>query len=533
MTLSNDLVQQFVKVTQVDDTEKTASTAYGKIIVSGDKKYVQLDGSDLLTPIETTTPIQNGDRVLVTIDNHTATVTGNLTNLPASSVEVTNIGSKIDEFEIIMADKVTADQIEIVYGYIENLTGISAKYEDLSATTADLETLKAKYANLEYISATDMNAITAEIETIKNKFLLSTQITTDDLNAVTANINDLTAYNATFTYVSADKLKALKAEINQLSVDKLDAASAEIKYANIDFANINMAAVEKLFTESGIIKDIVVEDGSITGELVGVTIKGDLIEGNTVVADKLVIKGEDGLFYKLNVDALGEATASSDEKYQNQLDGSVIVAKSITADRISVSDLVAFGATIGGFNITTNSIYSGVKSSIDNTTRGIYMDNDGQFAVGDSSNYLKYFYDEDSKTYKLAISAGVITMGGTSKTVEETINEINEEMEKVKDNITTNLRIESSRGTVFKNNSTSTVLSVVIYRAADRITDIESLRATMGSGAYLQWKWRRIDDDDYGIISSSDKRISDDGFTFTLNPDDIDTQVTFMCELIN
>lgn len=34
-----------------------------------------------------------------------------------------------------------------------------------------------------------------------------------------------------------------------------------------------------------------------------VTIKGDLIEGNTIVADKLVMKGDDGLFYKLNISA--------------------------------------------------------------------------------------------------------------------------------------------------------------------------------------------------------------------------------------
>ena len=36
----------------------------------------------------------------------------------------------------------------------------------------------------------------------------------------------------------------------------------------------------------------------------------------------------------------------------------------------------------------------------------------------------------------------------------------------------TTLRIDSSRGTVFKNNSVSTVLSAVIYHGSDRITDI-------------------------------------------------------------
>ena len=94
------------------------------------------------------------------------------------------------------------------------------------------------------------------------------------------------------------------------------------------------------------------------------------------------------------------------------------------------------------------------------------------------------------------------------------------------------LRIESSRGTVFKNDQVSTVLSAVIYKGPQRITDSTEMKATFGSGAYLQWKWMKIDDESYGIISASDSRFSNDGFTFTLSPDDVDTKVTFICELI-
>ncbi len=107
-----------------------------------------------------------------------------------------------------------------------------------------------------------------------------------------------------------------------------------------------------------------------------------------------------------------------------------------------------------------------------------------------------------------------------------------QELREVEVNMTTNLRIESSRGTVFKNDSIATVLSVVIYRGADRITDIATLRAAMGSGAYIQWKWKRLDEETFGVISASDPRLGNDGFTFTLSPDDVNTKVTFMCELI-
>ena len=201
-----------------------------------------------------------------------------------------------------------------------------------------------------------------------------------------------------------------------------------------DFSNINQAAVTKIFSESGIIRDLIVSEGKITGELVGVTIKGDLIEGNSIKADKLVVLGEDGIYYKLNVNSLGEAVASSDPKYQNGLDGSNIIAKSIVAEKIAVDDLVAFDATIGGFNITNSAIYSGVKESINNTTRGIYMDKEGQFAVGDSNNFIKYFKDTDN-IYKLKIAAGVIEMGGSGQTLEDEINEIKDATNKAVKNI--------------------------------------------------------------------------------------------------
>ena len=94
------------------------------------------------------------------------------------------------------------------------------------------------------------------------------------------------------------------------------------------------------------------------------------------------------------------------------------------------------------------------------------------------------------------------------------------------------LRIESSRGTVFKNDQVSTILSVVIYQGSKRITDSTTLKSTFGNSAYIQWKWQRLDEESYGIISSGDSRFRNNGFSFVLSPEDVDTKVTFMCELI-
>lgn len=94
------------------------------------------------------------------------------------------------------------------------------------------------------------------------------------------------------------------------------------------------------------------------------------------------------------------------------------------------------------------------------------------------------------------------------------------------------LRIDSTRGTVFKNNSISTTLNVVIYNGPNRITNSTDLHSVFGSGAYLQWYWQRLDDSSFGVISSSDSMISNDGFSLTISPEQVDTKATFMCELI-
>ena len=242
---------------------------------------------------------------------------------------------------------------------------------------------------------------------------------TDDSVAEAAQtaVNAVAKSYGEFAGLTVKNFKAVNADIENLNTKKLDAESANIKFANIDFSNIGKAAMEYFYAQSGLIKDVVVGDQKITGHLIGVTISGDLIEGNTVKAEKLVVLGEDGLYYKLNVNALGEAVASSDAKYQNGLDGSVIIAKSVTAEKVSVKDLVAFGATIGGLNITDGSLYSGVKDSINNTTQGFYVDKNGQLYLGDAENFLRYYKAKDG-TYKLAISAKSVTFG-SSQNLEE------------------------------------------------------------------------------------------------------------------
>jgi hypothetical protein len=253
-------------------------------------------------------------------------------------------------------------------------------------------------------SASSAEVVKLGDEVLDIKKLHADLVTTNQLNAEKARIDELETDNI----IINETLIADKAAIDDLQANKLSAKDIEGKYANIDFTNIGKAAMEYFYSTSGLIKNVTVGDQTITGNLVGVTISGDLIEGNTIKAEKLVVKGSDGFYYKLNTDGVKIEAQQTDE---NSINGSVIKAKSITATKISVDDLVAFDATIGGFNITDSAIYSGVKESVDNTTRGIYFGKDSQMAIGDASNFIKYYKDTDGK-YRLALTVDSLSISG-------------------------------------------------------------------------------------------------------------------------
>ena len=414
MSLSSDLISEFVKVTKDDEKPKSETIVYGTTVVYDGSTYVKLDGSELLTPVSTTSSTKDGERVTVMIKDHTATITGNMSSPSARSGDVEDIVDQISEFEIVIAEKLTAAEAEIDTLQADNVTIT----EKLTAAEGEIDTLQAN-------NVTITEKLTAAEGEIKN--LNTDKLSVRDADIKYATIGDLEATDAKFnnldsTYAKIVDLEAQQARIDDLDAKKLSAEQADLKYANIDFANIGEAAFKKIFSESGIIENLVVSEGTVTGELVGVTIKGDIIEGGTVIADKLVVKGSDGLFYKLNTDGI---TTTAEQTEYNSLSGTVITAKSITAEKVDVDDLVAFEATIGGFNITKDAIYSGKKQSAENTTSGIYLDKEGQLSVGDSKDYLRYFKDENGE-YKLEVSASSILMklGGSSSNLEGAIDTV-------------------------------------------------------------------------------------------------------------
>lgn len=585
MVLSNELISQFAKVTKDNGEQKNGITVNGTAVDYNGKIYVRLDGSDQLTPvISSTAGIKNGDRVTVLIKDHSATVTGNTSSPSAGSGDLDDlkheIGNKITEVEILIADKVSVKEFDAQVGRIDELVSDNIIVKDkLTATNAEIENLKAKDVTIEGSLVVNK----AEIEDLKVKKLDADIAdlkfaTIENLEATNAKIHNLEVDYGDFKDLTTENFKATNAEIKNL----------DTKYANIDFSNIGHAAMEHFYAQSGLIKDVVIGDATITGELVGVTIKGELLEGGTVVADKLVIKGSDGLYYKLNTDGI---TTEAEQTDYNSLNGQVIRAKSITATKIDVQDLVAFGATIGGFKITDRSIYSGVKESVDNNTRGAYLDKEGQVAFGDANNFLKYYRDSDG-SYKLAISASSISFGAKDTDVEtafgETITSTEEQFyqsdsptvlsggtwsntqptwtkgkyiwcrtlltykngktvyspseigvcisgndgdkgDNGSDSVF--LQILSSNGNLFKNSTVSTTLTVTIMVAGESICSSRDMYAKFGENAKIEWEQKRFGEQEFTKLDPSDSRLSDNGFILTLVPKDVYTQTVFNCGL--
>lgn len=455
MALSQDLISQFAKLTvEQKDTNKTeiVKGTYKKV---GDVEYVQIDGSEIWTPVNSTVNATNGDKVKVEIKNHSATITGNITNPSASSTEVSTLANTVDEHgnsirqmnttitqqgSSITTINSTLNQVESTVNEYKAIvdvqeTTIQAHDSAIQANTANIAINSSNISSQgDQISSlnttvtsqgTTINTMNDTISSQGNQITSINNTVTAQGNTITQQGNTISQHDSQITTDHANIVilnsgfniqNGVLTGLSQIVLDTLTA-----QYADIDFANIDIAAIATLFAESGIIKDLVVDDQHITGELVGVTIQGDLIVGNTVKADKLVIKGSDGLYYKLNIE--GE-TVEASQTDQNSLNGSVITAKSITATKISVEDLVAFDATIGGFHITENSIYSGAKAAAAATNPGIYMDSSGQVNFGTDSDYFKFLYDEQNDRWNLDISASTIKFGANGTTLESAFGQV-------------------------------------------------------------------------------------------------------------
>jgi hypothetical protein len=93
--------------------------------------------------------------------------------------------------------------------------------------------------------------------------------------------------------------------------------------------------------------------------------------------------------------------------------------------------------------------------------------------------------------------------------------------------------IHATRGIAFHNNDIDTTLRLTVLCGARRVTTLDELHDVLGSSAYIQWTALTGSERTPAIISNSDPMVTDDGFSLTLSPDNVDVSVTFTADVMS
>lgn len=115
MAISQNILNQFVQLNK-GPKEKKETIVYGDVFIINGKYFVKMDGANSYTPFTPTSEVNNGDRVAVTIKDHTAISYGNLSNpsINGNSSVITDITNNItiDTSLIDATNQASINQLE-------------------------------------------------------------------------------------------------------------------------------------------------------------------------------------------------------------------------------------------------------------------------------------------------------------------------------------------------------------------------------------------------------------------------------------
>lgn len=316
-----------------------------------------------------------------------------------------------------------------------------------------------------------------------------TALLDEDIEEYTKDSQD----NVVSKVVASNKVIANYIKGQYVKANYIEANYAQIDAANITDATIRNAWVNQIMIQTGLLAN----EGTVF-YLDAVKVNAANITAGTIDVERLVVT--DSTTGDKHMVTWNSSTSSWDAV---KLDGDVIADSSITADKIVAHSITAA-------EITTQNLAG---------TNGWINLNSGTFNYGNTTNGNGISWDGSNLTIRgnVSISSG--------KTVEQALSEVEEQ-------VATILRVDSSRGTSFKHNSINTVLSAVLYHGSTRIENINQLHSVYGNSSYLQWSWQAYDSSNWTILSNSDSRIGNEGFTLTISDSDVNIKSVFQCNLI-
>ncbi len=299
MGLSYDLISEFVKITNDKKEKPKEGTVYATIVGSGDAKYVKIDGSDLLTPMDTTTDIEDGERVTVMIKDHRATVTGNITSPSVSSGTVnTVVGNAVGEnFTIVNSqiENLVAKDSYLENAYVQNSQVVNSKIENLEAADSRIENSVIENFNVIDGVVQDLRATTADIEVLHADFaeiktLINGNLTSDNILAFKITADKVTVEDAFIKDAMIDTISAAKINAGQINTNAVTIGSE-------DGGMLITGSTQQFTDKNGNVRIQIGKDatGDFTFILYGEDGQGQIINQNgitaTAIGDGLIVDG--------------------------------------------------------------------------------------------------------------------------------------------------------------------------------------------------------------------------------------------------
>lgn len=138
----------------------------------------------------------------------------------------------------------------------------------------------------------------------------------------------------------------------RVTAQEISAILGDFEVVRADIADFNKILAEDVMIRGDFLaKDINAATGSFSYWLTGVNIVGDNIIGGTISTDRLIIRDPDtnrGILYEINNGIVDQTELSEEELKRVALDGRILVAESVTADKINVTDLFSQNITVLG-----------------------------------------------------------------------------------------------------------------------------------------------------------------------------------------
>ncbi len=182
--------------------------------------------------------------------------------------------------------------------------------------------------------AVDAQAISAVSARVAE--LAAQQISTDALYAGIAQIAGAHLGQAVIDGAQIQDATITGAKIQNAAID-----GTKIANAAIDSAKIALGAITTALIASGAVGTAQIADGSITSAKI-VSLNADVITAGTLSVDRLLLKGANGLFRAINATDEGLTVEQlSQEEYQNAISGTVLTARSVTADKLAAKSVTA------------------------------------------------------------------------------------------------------------------------------------------------------------------------------------------------